>query len=116
KYSPPDSKIEMRLTVAEDQAVVSVHNEGEGISVADQKRVFDRFYRVESGLTRKTSGVGLGLFIARRLAEAMGGQLLVQQESRPGCTFSFTLPLSPGEPPTLEPEEVDQFLAGARLS
>jgi PAS domain S-box-containing protein len=115
KYSPPDSKIEMRLTVA-DQAVVSVHNEGEGISVADQKRVFDRFYRVESGLTRKTSGVGLGLFIARRLAEAMGGQLLLQQESRPGWTFSFTLPLSPGEPSTLEPEEVDQSLAGARLS
>ena len=45
----------------------------------------------------------------------MGGDLQLQQGSDPGCTFSFTLPLSPGEPHPPEPEEADQALAGAGL-
>ena len=98
KYSPPNTPIEMGLVVSEGRALVSVHNEGEGLSLTDRERVFDRFYRGESGLTRSTGGVGLGLYISKRLVEAMGGELLLESRLGQGCTFSFTLPMTePGE-------------------
>ena len=94
KYSPSDTPIEIRVDPSESQAVVSVHNEGEGIATAERDRVFERFYRAESGLTSSAGGVGLGLYIARRLTEAMGGQLSLATEPGRGCTFSFSLPLA----------------------
>jgi PAS domain S-box-containing protein len=94
KYSPANTPIEMRLVVADGRAVVSVRNEGEGMSLNDRERVFDRFYRGESGLTRKTGGVGLGLYISKRLVEAMGGQLALESSLGRGCTFSFDLPMT----------------------
>ena len=95
KYSPPATPVEVWLTVAGTKAIVSVHNMGEGISIADQGRVFERFYRAEGGLTRKSGGVGLGLYIARRLVEAMGGELTLESEPGRGCTFAFSLPIAP---------------------
>jgi signal transduction histidine kinase len=73
-----------------------VHNEGDGIAFEDQDRVFDRFYRVHNEGGRKAGGFGLGLFICKRLVEAMDGTISL--ESLPGqwCTFSFTLPLADG--------------------
>ncbi len=94
KYSPPATPVEVWLTVAGPKAIVSVHNMGEGISIADQGRVFERFYRAEGGLTRKSGGVGLGLYIARRLVEAMGGHLTLESEPGRGCTFAFSLPIA----------------------
>jgi PAS domain S-box-containing protein len=93
KYSPADTPIEVRLEVSGDQAVVLVKSAGEGISFVDQERVFERFYRAETGLTRKTGGVGLGLYISKRLVEAMGGTIALESRPGQGCTFSFTLPL-----------------------
>jgi PAS domain S-box-containing protein len=94
KYSPSDTPIEIRVDPSGPQAVVSVHNEGEGIASAERDRVFERFYRAEGGLTSSAGGVGLGLYIARRLTEAMGGQLSLATEPGRGCTFSFSLPLA----------------------
>jgi PAS domain S-box-containing protein len=94
KYSPANTPIEVRVDPSGPQAVVSVHNEGEGIAVAERDRVFERFYRAETGLTSKAGGVGLGLYIARRLTEAMGGQLSLVTEAGKGCTFSFSLPMA----------------------
>src|SRR5712692_2519924 len=93
KYSSPDSSIDVGLMVSGDQALVSIHNEGEGIRAQDQEHVFQRFYRAESGLTRRTGGVGLGLYITKRLVEAMGGTIMLESRPDEGCTFSFTLPL-----------------------
>jgi PAS domain S-box-containing protein len=94
KYSPPGTPVEAQLVTSESHARVSIHNEGEGLSAADQERVFDRFYRVESTMTRTVGGVGLGLYIAKRLVEAMGGELGLESRPGMGCTFSFTVPLS----------------------
>jgi hypothetical protein len=55
--------------------------------------VFERFYRADKGLTQTTGGFGLGLYIARRLAEAMGGGLVLSSRPGEGSTFSVSLPL-----------------------
>ncbi len=92
KYSPEGTPVIVRLTELADFAQVSVQDRGEGIAIDDQDRVFERFYRAEKGLTQTAGGFGLGLFIARRLAEAMGGGLLLSSRPGEGSTFSVSLP------------------------
>lgn len=106
KYSPQDAPVEVAVAVSERQAIVSVGDEGEGIPLSEQRRVFERFYRVANGLTRDANGTGLGLYIAKQLAEAMDGHLWLDSKPGRGCTFSFDLPLaeepdSVGGPPRL---------------
>ena len=93
KYSPEGAPVVVRLTKLEEFALISVRDWGEGIAIDDQDRVFERFYRADKGLTQTTGGFGLGLFIARRLAEAMGGGLVLSSRPGEGSTFSVTLPL-----------------------
>ncbi len=93
KYSPPESSVEVTVNTEDGDAVVSVIDSGEGIPVSEQERVFDRFHRLENGLTRQTGGTGLGLYIARRLIEAMGGRLGLVSRPGEGSTFSFSLPV-----------------------
>ena len=85
---------DVSAVVSRRQAIVSVKDEGEGIPLSEQGRVFERFHRVANGLTRETSGTGLGLCIAKRLAEAMDGHLWLDSTLGRGCTFSFELPLA----------------------
>ena len=75
-----------------DNAVVAVHDEGPGISTDHQRRVFERFTRLGDHLTRTTQGSGLGLSIARSLAERLGGHLELSSTPGAGSTFSFVLP------------------------
>src|SRR4029453_7816485 len=98
KYSPQGAPVIVRLTKREDFAQVSVQDRGEGIAIDDQDRVFERFYRVDTGLTQTAGGFGLGLFIARRLAEAMGGGLVLSSRPGEGSTFSVSLPLLTAAP------------------
>ena len=109
KYSPEGAPVIVGLTKLEDFALVSVQDRGEGIAIDDQDRVFERFYRVDTGLTQTAGGFGLGLFIARRLAEAMGGGLVLSSRPGEGSTFSVSLPLLMAAPQTDE-------LGGQRLS
>ena len=98
KYSPEGAPVIVGLTLLEDFALVSVQDRGEGIAVDDQERVFERFYRADKGLTQTTGGFGLGLYIARRLAEAMGGGLVLSSRPGEGSTFSVSLPLLTAAP------------------
>ncbi len=97
KYSPEDSPVdvECRLNPDEATACVRVVDHGRGIPADQLHRVFDKFHRVEDPLRMTTSGTGLGLFIARRLAGAMGGTLTVESTLGKGATFCFQLPLAP---------------------
>jgi signal transduction histidine kinase len=96
KYSERDDPVTVSVAERGGHAVVSVRDRGIGIPPSEQEKVFDRFYQVESAHLRTNGGVGLGLYIAKRLVEAMAGRLSVESESGRGSTFSFELPLAVG--------------------
>ncbi|HEU0027010.1 MAG TPA: ATP-binding protein [Ktedonobacterales bacterium] len=84
----------------EEWVVVSVEDEGPGISPDDQARLFQKFVRLQQSLTTSVRGTGLGLWICRQYVEAMGGEIWVESRPGHGARFSFTLPRV--EPPTGE--------------
>ena len=97
KFSPAGGAIDVDLSSDDATSVVTVTDAGPGIPADAQSRIFERFYRVDVARSRvdasATSGAGLGLAIARRIAEAHGGRLELA-ESRPGrTTFRATVPL-----------------------
>jgi len=80
--------------------VVTVSDEGVGIPPEGLDRIFDRFYRVEDPSLPKVQGTGLGLYIAKLLVEAHGGDIWVKSKVGVGSRFSFLLPkLEPGDAP-----------------
>ena len=90
RHSPAGGTVWIRCEADGPLAAVIVADAGEGIAPADQERVFERFERL--GL-RDGTGSGLGLYISRRLARAMGGELGVDSESGQGARFVLTLPV-----------------------
>ena len=70
---------------------MQVKDTGIGISADEHKRIFDRFYQVDSSLTRRVGGTGIGLNIVKEYVEMHGGKVWVQSELRKGSTFTFTL-------------------------
>ncbi len=91
RYGEVDPPPSLVARAEEDGVVIEVSDHGPGVPASQQDRIFDRFQRLEDPLTMRTSGVGLGLFIARRLTEAMGGRLELVKPSGP-TTFAFHLP------------------------
>ena len=89
RYSPPDAMVWIRTEREGDIAAVIVADQGKGIAVEDQARIFEKFERVDP---REPGGSGLGLYIARRLARAMGGDITVDSAPGQGARFVFTLP------------------------
>lgn len=76
---------------------VEVIDSGIGIPARDLPKLFDRFYQVETHLTRKHGGMGLGLSVAKSMVELHGGQILVESEEGKGSTFTFLLPVEDAE-------------------
>jgi len=99
KYSPRGGDVVVRATVdRERRAIVySVTDQGLGLSVENQKRVWDKFFRVDSSFTQEIEGTGLGLVIVRRTVELHGGSAGVESELGKGSTFWFRLPLKGAE-------------------
>lgn len=93
KYSPTDAPVTMTLTRQNGEVVVAVRDEGEGISVEDQKHLFERFYRVEKAKDEGVDGLGLGLYISREIIEQQKGRIWCESEKGQGSTFFFSLPL-----------------------
>ena len=82
--------VEVVLDERESQALLVVHDRGIGISPEDQERIFERFERARD--TNLVSGLGLGLWIAKRMVEAHGGRIAVESALGQGATFTVTLP------------------------
>jgi NtrC-family two-component system sensor histidine kinase KinB len=93
KYSPEGSEIRISARSDESFIITEVVDQGKGISPDDQRRIFELFERLEEGV-HAAQGLGLGLVVCKRLAEAQGGRIWVESEIGKGSTFYFTLPIS----------------------
>ena len=89
RYSPADGMIWIRAEREGGIAAVIVADQGRGIALDDQARIFEKFERIDP---REVGGSGLGLYIARRLARSMGGDVTVDSAPGQGARFVFTLP------------------------
>ena len=98
KYSAPGTPVDVRLRVDDGRAVVEVEDRGRGIPADQLEKVFDKFHRVEDPMLMTTGGTGLGLYIARSLATAMGGTLSCTSTLNVGSVFTFTLGLASAVP------------------
>jgi signal transduction histidine kinase len=105
KYAPPDSPVEIRVSVAGLQAQVHVRDHGPGIPDQEHDKVFERFYRREDPFTMRTGGAGLGLHIARELAVAMGGGLTLHNPTQ-GTGAEFVLHLLTSQAPAVGSTQV----------
>jgi len=93
KYSPSGGNIVIGGRVGPDQVIVFVRDQGIGIPQEEYGRVFERFHRVDTSLSRTTQGVGLGLYICQVIIEAHGGRIWVESGGPgTGSTFSIQLP------------------------
>lgn len=91
-YSPEATTIRLEAARAGDDVTVQVIDEGPGIPEADLSRIFERFYRVDAGRSRESGGAGLGLSIARHLAERMGSEIRAANRPEGGAVFTVRLP------------------------
>ena len=94
KYSPENSTIRVKITKQDNSVDISVSDEGCGIAPEYQKKIFDRFFRVENN-THTVKGTGLGLHLVKMTIERYhNGKVYVNSEVGKGSTFGFILPLS----------------------
>jgi signal transduction histidine kinase/DNA-binding response OmpR family regulator len=96
KFSPENTGVTVTARVDSDEGTmcISVADHGIGIPPEEQERVFERFYQVDGGLTRRYGGTGLGLALVREIVEAHGGTVSVESEVGVGSTFTLHLPLN----------------------
>jgi two-component system phosphate regulon sensor histidine kinase PhoR len=92
KYSPDGGTVTVALGAANGRARIEVRDRGLGIPETDHARVFEKFTRLDPGLSRGVGGTGLGLYIARELVERMGGEIAVDSAPGDGSTFVVELP------------------------
>nr|WP_158413285.1 two-component system sensor histidine kinase RppB [Baaleninema simplex] len=92
RYTPSGGCVTVDLDSTSSEAIVQIRDTGIGISAEDQQHIFDRFYRVDRHQSRKTSGSGLGLSIARAIVETHGGKIDLHSQRDRGSTFAVRLP------------------------
>jgi signal transduction histidine kinase len=92
KFTGPDKQIALRARRTDRGVAIQVEDNGMGIREKDRKRIFERFYRADDLLSRRTEGTGLGLAIAKRLVEAHGGRIDVEARPGGGSIFRVQLP------------------------
>lgn len=92
KYSPPNKTITVGGRYTDRNVTLFIRDEGAGIPPDQLDKVFERFYRIDDKLTRKTQGTGLGLYLVKAIIEAHGGEISVKSHVGHGSTFYFTVP------------------------
>lgn len=107
RYSPAGSTVEVTLREVDGEVEVRVRDEGVGIPVEQQARLFERFYRPHSGTPHDRGGMGLGLYLAREIARLHGGHLVLESQPGRGTTACVRLPSLPSAHPREEPPSMD---------
>jgi signal transduction histidine kinase len=97
-FTNENGKVIVRGEQHPDYIKVSVQDNGIGIPTSDLTRIFERFYQIESHLTRKHGGMGLGLSVAKVMIEMHGGRIWAESQAGVGSLFSFLLPVRKTEP------------------
>jgi two-component system phosphate regulon sensor histidine kinase PhoR len=92
KYCPAGARVRLRAQQTERSLRIEIADTGPGIEPRHLSRLFERFYRVDSGRSRDMGGTGLGLSIVKHLVETMGGVIGIESTPGRGSTFWFTLP------------------------
>ncbi|MCV6637603.1 AAA family ATPase [Candidatus Albibeggiatoa sp. nov. NOAA] len=92
KYSPLDKNVFIRITLQTDMIRIEIQDEGQGLSQADQAKLFGKFTRLSTKPTAGEHSTGLGLFIVKKLVNAMGGRVWCESELGYGATFILTVP------------------------
>ncbi len=108
KYSPDRKQLSIRVWKHNNEVAIEVADQGIGIPESEQRRIFEKFYRVNTGLVHDTKGSGLGLTLTNHVVEAHGGRIAVDSMPGSGSRFTIFLPISSAE---CEPE-ASQPLAG----
>lgn len=108
KYTPPGGEVTLSLSKKEGWVYFEVSDTGIGIPPENLPHVFDRFYRVDKARTRAQGGSGLGLSIAKWVAQAHGGAIRVSSQVGEGTTFSVTLPLYSQQTDSTNEDDLDQ--------
>ena len=93
KYSEPETPITVKIASQNNQAIIQVCDRGLGISLQQQGRIFERFFRVDEARNR-SGGTGLGISIVKTLVEGMGGSITLRSELNQGSTFTISFPLA----------------------
>ena len=94
KYSPEGGRIVLGFEADDGYARFTVRDEGLGIPLGEQKRIFEKFYRLDPDHRRGIGGSGLGLYICRELVRSMNGRIWVDSDPGQGATFTFELPVA----------------------
>jgi signal transduction histidine kinase len=94
KYSPDGGEVRVEISRDAERVRFAVCDQGLGIPYAEQRRIFDKFYRLDPDMTRGIGGTGLGLYICRELVRRMEGEIWVTSEPGSGSTFAFELPVA----------------------
>jgi len=105
KYGRSGGKLRLGARRRDDRIEFYVQDFGPGVPFEHQRRIFERFYRVDKARSRESGGTGLGLSIARHVVNAHGGEIRVESELGRGATFVFSLPIAALPEDVVRPED-----------
>jgi signal transduction histidine kinase len=92
KFTPSGGKVTIGFGAANGAVVLRVRDTGTGIPKGEHRKIFERFYRVDNGLRRETTGAGIGLSIVKHIALSHGGRVTVESETGKYSVFSIQFP------------------------
>jgi len=97
KYNVKNGEVRIRIDPMEGKPfiLISVEDTGIGISREDLSRLFTKFFRSKAALKGQTSGIGLGLYLAKNIIDGHGGKIWVKSALGRGTIFTFSLPMDP---------------------
>ena len=92
-YSHPDSTIVIELNKTDTEVTLKVKDTGIGVPKSEQEHLFGKFYRASNARKQRPDGTGVGIYLAKKVVSALGGDIIFESKEGKGSTFGFRLPL-----------------------